>query len=191
MYRTESFSSTQCTWRPLVLNCGLCASWIDSSDASSWFGKVLSLLKYNISAFRNCKKQSAEQLWQALKILLAYLTTETRKHRSFWIWTGNWTCSQNISHINCFNFVLFYLSMLNPVLTKFATKALHPTGPWELKELPPDPGSRTLTSHEWSLITPTEKTTWHPQRTRWGFPWPGGTTGATRSALGVQRPGHG
>lgn len=41
-------SSTQCTWHPLVLNCGLCASWMDSSD-SSWFGKVPPFLKSDIS----------------------------------------------------------------------------------------------------------------------------------------------
>ena len=33
--------------------------------------------------------------------------------------------------------------------------------------------------------------TWHPQRTHWGCPWPGGRTGVTQSALGEQRPGHG
>lgn len=85
--------------------------------------------------------------------------------------------------------------MLNPVLTKFATSALYPIGPWELKKLPPDPRqskwepytnfTRMVTRH------PDRNTTWHPQRTRWGSPWPGGTTGVKQSALGVQSPGRG
>lgn len=35
---------------------------MDSSDTSSWLGKVFPFLKYNISVLRIAKQQSAEQL---------------------------------------------------------------------------------------------------------------------------------
>lgn len=39
--------------------------------------------------------------------------------------------------------------------------------------------------------TSRQKTTSHPQRTRWGFPWPGGRTAVMQSARGVLSPGRG
>lgn len=70
--------------------------------------------------------------------------------------------SQTIWHIyDGVFFVIFSLSMLNPVFPKFVTSARDPIGTCELNKLPPDPrqtsGNRTLTSHELSLNTETEK----------------------------------
>ncbi len=85
--------------------------------------------------------------------------------------------------------------MLNPVLTKFSTSAFESIGSCELKKLPPDPRQNKwepYTNFTWMVTEhPGRKATWHPQRTRWGFPWPGGTTAAMQSALGVRSPGHG
>lgn len=60
VYRIASFSSTRCTWRPLVLNGGPCASWMDSSDIRGWFVEGASLPKILDFGFE--KSQGAEQL---------------------------------------------------------------------------------------------------------------------------------
>lgn len=107
---------------------------------------------------------------------VVYLYNKNSYCNGFWLFCGNF-------------FLIF-----NPVSPNFITSALNPICTCELNKLPPDPRQNKwepYTNFTW-MVTQHHNTdtTWHPRRTRWGSPWPGGRTGVKQSALGAQSPGH-